>query len=501
MKKKNFLLLIRIVILFIIPLNFINNANSKEKTDATLLPYQLNLDPDIIHSSLRRTAVDIEKGDVWVWGQRNYGLQGNGKYGVNSKKPPAKVEFFSKNQLVIISLVAGERNIVALDNKGQVWGWGQDNRYQASAGNQNCKSLPGNKVKSYISTPCQIQIPEKVIQLSNTRDSVYALTGTGDVYSWGRNTYGQIGNGTKGVRSELYKIPSSSFGNERIRLIGGAYRSGYAITESGKIYAWGHESMYAFGRKTRTSYIKTPEKVNIVQENGTIIDGRNVKFIGGGYQTTFLLKTDGSVWGLGRKSRLGQGVNPNNEGDTSEEECLAKNDGDTTADDNDDNDREHGDDELDVVEECASESEMEDLESSSRTKTAEAVHIKFGNNEKVKTLYTRYTGSFAVTQDNNIYTWGYNGTKKGYYIYGLYPVKRDHINGELSKVIGGKQNIIYWNKNGEGYGVGYSRLRKFAMSGDKLSVDWPGIRLDMVTNEMKKEYGEDFIPGQTNSFY
>lgn len=492
MKKKNFLLLIRLVILFIISLNFINNANSKEKTDAKLLPYRLNLDPDI-YSSLRRTAVDIENGDVWVWGQRNYGLQGNGKYGVKSSKPPAKVEFFSKNQLVIISLVAGERNIVALDHKGQVWGWGQDNRYQASAGNVNCNSLPGNKVKSYISTPCQIKIRQKVIQLSNTIDSVYALTSTGDVYSWGRNTYGEIGNGTEEVRSQLYKIPRSRFGNERIRLIGGAYRSGYAITESGKIYAWGHDSMYAFGRKTKTSSIKTPEKLNIVQ-SGTVIDGRDVKFIGGGYQTTFLLKTDGSVWGLGRKSRLGQGVNPNNEGDTSEEECLAKND-DSTKEDDDDNDRDHGDNELGVVEECASESEMVDLESSNKTKTAEAVQIKFENNEKVETLYTRYTGSFAVTQDNNIYTWGYNGTKKkGYYIYGLYPIKRDHINGELSKVIGGKQSIIYWNKNGEGYGVGYSRLRKFTISGDQTTVDWPGIRLDMVTSEMKKEYGEDFIP-------
>lgn len=496
MKQKIFFSFIKLIILCLISLNILNYANAKERTDAKILPYIQSSDPDVLNANLRKTGVDIENGDVWVWGYRGHGLQGNGTKSVSARSAPQKVTYFSDNGLIIVSLVAGEKNIVVLDHKGQVWGWGSDHKYQSSAGNSACaggKSIVGTR----IATPCKIQIPDPVIQITPTRDAVYALTSTGDVYSWGRNRYGEIGNGTKGRRSSLYHIPRSAFGNERIRLIGSAYKSGYAITESGDIYGWGRESMYAFGRvKRKTEYILTPEKLTITQSNGGVADGRNVKYIGGGHETTFLLKLDGTVYGMGKKSKLGLGVSPNDDDNlpnSDDSRCGDEEDDDGDEDDDVDDDGDDIDGDDSVIEACAE--DTQDLDSSNTKKTATAMAIL----KNVKTFYTRYAASVALTNDGEIYTWGYGGKKKKE-IYGAYPVLRNEITGKVSKIIGGKKSLIYWNDSGEAYGIGYSRKYKFADHKLAKNINWPGSRLDMVMQAMKNEYGAGFLPGQGASF-
>ncbi|WP_218057272.1 hypothetical protein [Gilliamella sp. Choc5-1] len=54
--------------------------------------------------------------------------------------------------------------------------------------------------------------------------------------------------------------------------------------------------------------------------------------------------------------------------------------------------------------------------------------------------------------------------------------------------------MLYWNDEGKVFGVGFPGTNKFR-SGTG-AVDWLGVELKFVTDEMKKVYGEDYIPGQ-----
>lgn len=62
------------------------------------------------------------------------------------------------------------------------------------------------------------------------------------------------------------------------------------------------------------------------------------------------------------------------------------------------------------------------------------------------------------------------------------------------KVDGGKESLLYWNDEGKVFGVGFPGTNKFR-SGTG-AVDWLGVELKFVTDEMKKVYGEDYIPRQ-----
>ncbi|MFQ0994472.1 hypothetical protein ACGH6Q_05520 [Gilliamella sp. BG2] len=122
--------------------------------------------------------------------------------------------------------------------------------------------------------------------------------------------------------------------------------------------------------------------------------------------------------------------------------------------------------------------------------------------DDVNTLYCRFGGCVAVTNDNELFTWGVTlaaGVENGslwQIMYGYKPLKREVI-GNLTKFDGGKESIIYWNDEGKAFGVGWNNHFKYDPKGKApLVVNWPGVELKFVTDEMKKVYGEDFVPGQ-----
>ena len=108
------------------------------------------------------------------------------------------------------------------------------------------------------------------------------------VWTWGDNTYGQLGNGTTAVSSEVVQVTSLS----SVKAVECGSNNSFAIKQDGTLWAWGQNQYGSLGIGSTTSK-STPVQV-------TGISGVEAVSAGNGF--TLALKTDGTVWGWGRNS-------------------------------------------------------------------------------------------------------------------------------------------------------------------------------------------------------
>ncbi|MDR0664504.1 MAG: hypothetical protein LBF86_03175 [Helicobacteraceae bacterium] len=230
-----------------------------------------------------------DKGEVFVWGFRGSGQQGNGKISVSSSNKPAKVESLTN----IVQLTGGAYHLIALDQDGNLYGWGQ-----SGYGETGCKPNTG----IYVTTPCKVL--NNIVQAAAGEYFTIALSNDGKVYAFGHNLYGQLGNGNSKNSQTPVLV---DLGGEKARLIGGAYEGAFAVTENNKVYAWGDNEASGLGFQG-TNYgvqkiVRTPTHItNLDQYASKII------YIAGGNGWSEALLDDGRVIGWGLQASLGQGT-------------------------------------------------------------------------------------------------------------------------------------------------------------------------------------------------
>ena len=115
------------------------------------------------------------------------------------------------------------------------------------------------------------------------------LNNKNELFGFGCNVDGQIGCGNNS--DQLIPIKIMGFNNEKIVGIscGGAHT--LALTESGNVFSWGWNSLGQLGINNKTNQ-NIPIKVNL--SNGVII-----KSISCGYEHSLLLSTDGEIYAFG----------------------------------------------------------------------------------------------------------------------------------------------------------------------------------------------------------
>ncbi|WP_176700228.1 MULTISPECIES: RCC1 domain-containing protein [unclassified Gilliamella] len=449
------------------------------RTDAIIFTTKAEINPHTL-TNLSRTGLTIENGDLWVWGYRNKGLQGNGDKKVSRKEPPARIEYFVEKGLSITQVAGGTYHIIALDDRGDVWGWGRDIHKEASGGKYTGHG-------HYPSLPVLVLENQDIIQISCGKRISYALTRSGEVYFWGDGHDGESGTGIHGGHASkvaLTKIPSGYFDNRPVVKIGAGYDSGYAINDAGTVFAWGDEERDSFGEVNHKAHVKTPIPKQIKNLDG--IDGKDIVHITGGNAFTVFLTSSGRVYGMGKASRLGV-AGPYDDDD--DDDDIDEDDDDDDEDDNNDDDDDDDDDKELTPEEIEHENQKREGEKKGKT-IAKPVLIT----RHVSSVYCRFRGCVAITNHNRLVTWGHKGGPYKNIMYGRNPTERDYL-GHLTKIDVGKQHIFYWNDEGEAFGVGSGGGHKFNLGTNKKR-DWPGYNMTSLVDAMKGVYGQDYIPGQ-----
>ena len=153
-----------------------------------------------------------------------------------------------------------------------------------------------------------------------------ALTRDGVIYTWGDNTYGQLGSGKSGSALAYSTKPVTVAGennsstslsemlaekNEKISNIVSGRNHTLAVSNQGILYSWGANESGQLGINTDTNRYFP---VQVKGENGGdfLID---VILIGAGADHSIAVRTNGTVWSWGNNKygQLGQGKNgPNN---------------------------------------------------------------------------------------------------------------------------------------------------------------------------------------------
>lgn len=154
-------------------------------------------------------------------------------------------------------------------------------------------------------TPALIPHLSNITDISIGNQHILALSESGHLYSWGTNAQSQLGRGSRSSprlgRSNL--IPCRVGGPKSIKGVStGGYHS-FAITEQGRVWAWGLNQFGQCGIAPGKTVIHKPTRVKSLEKY-------NIVQIAAGEHHSAAITSDGDllVWGRADYGRLGVSI-------------------------------------------------------------------------------------------------------------------------------------------------------------------------------------------------
>ena len=183
---------------------------------------------------------------------------------------------------------AGDTFSLALGDDGNLYAWGF-----------NGFGALGNGTSDNSSVPTLVQQPENVTftKVSTFGGHVVAIGSDGNTYAWGLNTSGQLGDGTTSNRAvpTLVNVPN---GVTFVDVEAG-HTFTAALGNDGKIYVWGDGGFGQGGNGTTTGALEP------MAANGTGYTSIDV-----GSDFIIAAGTDGEYWGWGRNTEAQTSYEP-----------------------------------------------------------------------------------------------------------------------------------------------------------------------------------------------
>jgi uncharacterized repeat protein (TIGR02543 family) len=245
-------------------------------------------------------------GRVFAWGHNGYGQLGDGTR-VNSNIPII-IQFNGLNDNEIITDVSQNEGYhsLALTNQGRVFTWGYNNAGQLGNGTQNGEQLP--------TTPTLISFPsleqdDFIVSLQAGYQHSLAVSNLGKVFSWGMNHNGELGDGTLINSFSPKNITISGLlSNEKIESVFATFGDSFALSNLGRVYAWGNNAGGTLGIGNTTVKRTTPQRLSFTG----LQTGEFIQKLSNGPNHSLALTNLGKlyVWGDNYRGQLGDGSGP-----------------------------------------------------------------------------------------------------------------------------------------------------------------------------------------------
>jgi alpha-tubulin suppressor-like RCC1 family protein len=232
-------------------------------------------------------AAVTSSGDLWTWGNDQSGQLCNGRTG--GYVAPTEIHAIDAS-----SVSGGQQHLLILTAQRTV-----------SACGNNAEGQLGNDSKINSDVPVAVRGLTDITQVSAGNLFSLALDSSGHVYAWGNNDYGQLGDGNT-INSDVpVEVPLPDPAVEIYA--GGSTRhngSAIALLKNGQAYSWGDDSWGELGDGNGPGgYEDVPVRVDLPQ--GVTIDS----VVMGGADT-FVLASNGDLygWGADQYGQLGNGI-------------------------------------------------------------------------------------------------------------------------------------------------------------------------------------------------
>ena len=231
----------------------------------------------------RQHVLALRDGKVWAWGDGPKGALGLGSF--SDVKDPTQVP----NVSGVRAITAGHYGSYALMGDGTVQAWGL-----------NANGQLGNGNKENQNTPKPVKGLTGVKQVAAGRDFAMALLTGGTVRAWGMGSNGELGNGQTPA-AQLTPVTVKKFDGTTlsgVSEIAAGRNTGLALV-SGNVWAWGENARGQVGDGT------TVDQTRAVKVRGL----SGVVDIEAGAEFSVAVKSDGTVWtwGFNNNGQLGNG--------------------------------------------------------------------------------------------------------------------------------------------------------------------------------------------------
>ena len=200
---------------------------------------------------------------------------------------------------------------MVLDSDGKIYSWGRN--YEGQLGNGTNTRTNNPMCISDISGSEVNGKRIKQIRMSD-RGNVLAIDDSGKVYAWGDNSKGQLGNGltdNKSLPICISDLQNNALNGKKIEKIFLSGANAFALDNNGKLYSWGGGNFS--GQLGNGSSVSSKTPMCISDMDGSELKGKKIVNVILNYYVSIALDENGKVyvWGDNSKGQLGIGNTEN----------------------------------------------------------------------------------------------------------------------------------------------------------------------------------------------
>jgi alpha-tubulin suppressor-like RCC1 family protein len=241
------------------------------------------------------TCAILDDGSVSCWGGNYYGQLGDGT--LNDSLTPTQTSSLGVGRTAVAISVGGYHTCAILDD-GSVSCWGRNNHGQLGDGTQNDRLTP--------TQTSSLGVGRTAVAISAGSYHTCAILDDGSVSCWGNNAEGQLGDGTQNDRLTPTQTSSFGVGRTAVAISAGTDHT-CAMLDNSSVSCWGKNTFGQLGDGTQNDRL-TPTQTS------SLGVGRTAVIISAGYYHTCAILDNESVscWGKGDEGQLGDGTSSGN---------------------------------------------------------------------------------------------------------------------------------------------------------------------------------------------
>lgn len=241
----------------------------------------------------KHTLAIMQDATVWAWGSNSDGQLGDGTNNDSSVpvqvKDPSDPTGYLTN---VTGIAAGANHSLAIKLDGTLRAWGRNSNGQLGDGTTTNRKYPVQAIDPAHPT----KFLQNVRQIAGGASHSVAMRANKRLWTWGNNDYGQLGDGTHNERH----IPTQLAGVSEVASL--SARSVFTVISrlDGTVWAWGRNDQGQLGNGTVTDSASPVQAVGV----------GGATQVAAGESHTLAVKADGTVWAWGRNAfgQLGDGT-------------------------------------------------------------------------------------------------------------------------------------------------------------------------------------------------